>query len=386
MKPFATSARGIYLGISIVGALLAGVGDRVFATCGPFTDTASDAFCPFVLEIFTLGITTGTTATTYSPGDGVTRLQMAAFLSRTVDAVLRRGRARTMLERGAPASLGITTVGTQPRFCVSDGADIWVANTLSNQISRVRSSDGKLLETWTGAPFNYAAVVAPQGLVFVSQGSPSQIFQIIPSQPAGSVTTVVSDLGDSSSHGIAFDGARFWTCNAGSVSIVTPAASPPWTVTTVTTGFNRPEGALFDGSNIWITDVLGNTLLKLGAGAVVLQTVTLGTNPEFPVFDGTNLWVPVSGINTMAVVRASSGAILAMLTGNGMNDPLTAAFDGERVLVTNVFGDQVSLWKAADFTPLGAFPTGSGTKPIGACSDGANFWVTLLNVNQIARF
>jgi len=41
-------------------------------------------FCPFVLEIFYLGITTGTTPTTYDPSSTVTRLQMAAFLSRTV--------------------------------------------------------------------------------------------------------------------------------------------------------------------------------------------------------------------------------------------------------------------------------------------------------------
>ena len=50
------------------------------ATCGPFTDAAADAFCPFVLEILTLGITTGTTATTFDPTSDVTRLRMAAFL------------------------------------------------------------------------------------------------------------------------------------------------------------------------------------------------------------------------------------------------------------------------------------------------------------------
>ena len=65
-------------------ALLGGAAGGVLGTCGPFTDAAADAFCPFVLEIFYLGITTGTTATTYDPGANVSRLQMAAFLSRTV--------------------------------------------------------------------------------------------------------------------------------------------------------------------------------------------------------------------------------------------------------------------------------------------------------------
>jgi hypothetical protein len=65
---------------------------------------------------------------------------------------------------------------------------------------------------------------------------------------------------------------------------------------------------------------------------------------------------------------------------------VAAAFDGERVLVTNYIGNAVSLWKAADLTPLGSVPTGDSTLPAGACSDGVNFWITLLNSGQLARF
>ena len=49
-------------------------------------------------------------------------------------------------------------------------------------------------------------------------------------------------------------------------------------------------------------------------------------------------------------------------------------------------GDSVSLWKAASLTPLGTFATGDGTIPIGACSDGLNFWITLSGSNMLARF
>ena len=76
-------------------------------------------------------------------------------------------------------------------------------------------------------------------------------------------------------------------------------------------------------------------------------------------------------------MRASSGAVLQTLTGNGLNALLAAAFDGQRVLVTNPGGDSVSLWKAADLTPIGSFSTGASTGPLGACSDGVNFWITL---------
>ena len=76
-------------------------------------------------------------------------------------------------------------------------------------------------------------------------------------------------------------------------------------------------------------------------------------------------------------MRASNGAVLATLTGNGLDFPVDASFDGQRVLVTNNTGHSVSLWKAADLTPIGSFSTGPATAPVAACSDGINFWITL---------
>jgi hypothetical protein len=78
--------------------------------------------------------------------------------------------------------------------------------------------------------------------------------------------------------------------------------------------------------------------------------------------------------------------VLATLTGNGLNTPTTTAFDGERILVTNVSNNSVSLWKAADLTPLGNISTGANTTPFGACSDGLNFWIILNNTGKLARF
>ena len=371
-------------------ALFAGASGALLGTCGPFTDTSADAFCPFVLEVFTLGITTGTTATTYDPTSNVTRLQMAAFLSRTVDGVLKRGNRRAALDQFWTSQdstvLGLTTVGGAPRFVRSDGAQLWVANSSSNTVSRVRAEDAKVLETWTGATGAFGVLVAMGRVFLTGYTSPGNLYQIDPSDPAGSVTTLASNLGNTP-RGIAYNGSRIWTANGGgSVSIVSPGASPPWTVTTVTTGFTQPFGALYDGANVWVTDLTSGTLLKLDASGAILQTVTVGANPAFPIFDGSNIWVPNIGPNSVSVVRASDGAVLATLTGNGLTTPTSAAFDGQRILVTNsVTGDSVSLWKAADLSPLGSFGTGTGTNPQEACSDGINFWITL-NTARLARF
>ena len=96
-------------------AIVSGAGSALLGVCGPFNDVAPDAFCPYVLEAFTAAITTGVTATTYDPNDAVSRLQMAAFLSRTVDATLKRSSRRTAMNQlWNPQSafvLHLTTVG-----------------------------------------------------------------------------------------------------------------------------------------------------------------------------------------------------------------------------------------------------------------------------------
>ena len=374
------------LALFLAGSVLAGAGSALLGLCGPFTDVADDVFCPFVLEIFYLGITNGTSATTYDPASDVSRLQMAAFLSRTVDGVLRRGGRRAALDQFWTTQnttvLGLTTVGLSPNLAACDGADIWVANADDNTVSRVRASDGRLLETWTGANVAYA-VLSAMGKVFVTgPDSPSKLYRIDPAQPAGAVTVVSSSIG-ASPFDIAFDGARIWTANGGSsVSIVTPGAAIPWTVTTVTTGFGLQQGILWDGANIWTTRGAPAAILKLDASGAILQTVTL-PDPRHPIFDGSNIWVPNGTSASISVVRPSTGTILATLTANGLSQPVAGAFDGQRLLVTDV-GGNVSLWKAADLTPIGVFPL--STSPFGACTDGIAFWLTFPVTNKLARF
>jgi len=377
MKPIHSSPRGLAF-LSIALAALVGGVSGALGLCGPFTDTAGDAFCPFVLEIFYLGITTGATATTYDPAGNVSRLQMAAFLSRSVDGVLKRSSRRAALRQfWVPQHsdfLGVSGTGADPQLVESDGADVWVASYTDGWIQRYRGSDGSLLGTWTGAS-SAAGILVAQGRVFITgYRTPGFLFMLDPQAPPSQVTTISSVLPNLPA-GIAYDGARIWTANgSGSVSIVTPIDGQPWTVTTVTTGFTEPRGALYDGANVWVTDRTVGTLLKLNAAGGILQTVTVGSEPYYPVFDGVNIWVPNGDAHSISVIRASSGAVLTTLTGNGLNDPVVAAFDGERVLVTNNGGGSVSLWKAADLTTIGTFPVHPG--PVGACSDGINFWIT----------
>jgi hypothetical protein len=356
----------------------------------PFTDVMGNIFFCSIGEAFFSGLTNGTTPTTYSPNDFVPRDQMAAFTTRTQDSALRRGSRRAALGQwDTPPTLpltGRTTVGGFPFLVASDGADVWVAD-FGGDVKRVRASDGTVLGTWTGAA-NAWGVLVRRGRVYVT-GSTNPIghlYVIDPSMAPGAVTTLSSLL--SQPQGIATDGTFIWTANAGgSVSKVDPDSGA---ATNITVGFNLPGDILFDGANLWVTDDGDNKLKKLdsnGLGTVV-QSVSVGVGPGFPVFDGSNIWVPNISDNSITVVRARDGMVLATLTGNGLNQPTQAAFDGQRILVTNgaLGANSVSMWKASDLTPIGNVSTGANTHPYGVCSDGINFWITLQGINQLARF
>src|SRR5436853_1474198 len=106
----------------------------------PFTDVASSPFFCQIAEAFFSGLTNGTSATTYSPHDPVTREQMAAFVTRTRDSALRQGSRRAALNQWASPSFSedaMTTVGFVPQVVQSDGLDLWVANNGDGTVSRV---------------------------------------------------------------------------------------------------------------------------------------------------------------------------------------------------------------------------------------------------------
>ena len=366
------------------------------ATCGgqtltlPFTDVAGSPFLCQIAAAYFSGLTNGTSSTTFSPGSDVTREQMAAFMTRTQDSALKRGSRRAALNQWWTTTphydLGLgTTLAGSPVAVQSDGLDLWTANN-DGTASRIRASDGKLLETWTFPSVGSARdVLIAMGRVFVT-GNDGSLNMIDPSQPPGTATKVVAGIGGGP-YLMTSDGDRIWLVRADTVYIITPAAAAPWQVNTVS-GFNSLGGILYDGRNVWVTNEQGSigSLYKLGANANVIQTVSVGTSPSSPVFDGTNIWVPNLFNGSVTVVRQSTGVVIATLSGNGLDGPCAGAFDGERILIANRFGPSVSLWKAADLTPIGSFPMPVGTTPLDACSDGLNFWITLTGISKLGRF
>jgi YVTN family beta-propeller protein len=359
----------------------------------PYTDVSAvgAAFCPGIMEAYVTGVSRGTTPTTFSPNSTVTRVAMTTFLQRSLDQGLIRASRRAALNQwwtpqntNALQKINVGGVGGIPLYCAADGENIWTSTF--NLLHEVRASTGELLGTWVGA-INPEGVAIANGLVyFAGHNSPGTLYVIDPTQPPPTVTTAANSLGDNPI-GIAFDGTNLWTANFGPPGSVSIIDAGTYSVTNVTTGFTFPQGILYDGAHIWVTDGAG-TLLKLDAAGAILQTVTVGTLPQFPVFDGTNIWVPNENSNSITVVQASTGNVLATISAdvnNKLSGPTTASFDGERILVTNQGNNSVTVFKAADLSLLANVPTGGAFPPTGACSDGVNFWVGIA-VGQLLRF
>jgi DNA-binding beta-propeller fold protein YncE len=358
----------------------------------PYTDVSGVGapFCPGIMEAYVTGVTKGTTPTTFSPNETVTRVQMTTFLQRSLDQGLTRANRRAALNQwwttrsiGAARSLPI---GGTPQFCASDGEVVWTTNL--SQVVGFRTN-GSIIGEWSGAISGEGLVVAGGSLYIAGETVPGTVYVLNTANGPGPVGIVSTSLGNNPI-GIAFDGQDIWTANngpPGSVSFF-PVESP-LLVTTVSTGFSAPWGIVYDGANIWVTDPGLNELLKLDSSGNILQAVSVGSSPTAPAFDGANIWVPNSFGDSLTVVQASTGNIVATISKNATNQlsgPISATFDGERVLVTNFDGDSVTVFKAADLSVINVVQTGTLTNGFGACSDGINFWVDLNGSGDLLRF
>ena len=375
---------------------------RVIADCAsfalPFTDLGSTGFCAQIAEAYYTGLANGTSATTYSPADKVTREQMAAFVTRTLDKSLSRGSRRAAMQQFwtlAPhwdIDIGATPVGDFPSSIAPDGTDVWVGAN-DGTITRVRGSDGAVLDTWTTGQTGDCAVLAVMGKVFVS--ADGTLYSI---DPTHDHTTAPTQLAAANmALALAFDGSKIWSANdEAGIEIFTPGASTPWSHVNFQGSSpdpaqppSLPTGIVWDGANMWTPDRNDGTLKKLSTdGSTTVQNVDLGglgTSTGGIVFDGTNLWVPTAnGSNySVHVVRASTGAVVRILTGNGLASPFGIAFDGRRVLVANG-NSTVSLFDATSLSAIGNIPTGLAVGAV--ASDGLNFWLGLPLADEIGRF
>src|SRR5271169_785807 len=114
----------VALGFGIAGVTIAPA--QAQQMCGgvdypfPYTDVSGVgvAFCPGIMEAYVTGVSKGTTPTTFSPNETVTRVQMTTFLQRSLDQGLVRTSRRAALNQWSTpqnaTSMQAITVGGAP--------------------------------------------------------------------------------------------------------------------------------------------------------------------------------------------------------------------------------------------------------------------------------
>jgi hypothetical protein len=220
-----------------------------------------------------------------------------------------------------------TTVGFNPRGIAFDGAHVWVSNNGGDTVSKVRSSDGEVVGTYSS--------------------------------------------GGGSPWGIAYDGTNIWVVNNGTNTVSKMRARDGSTIGTYTLGGTYPVGVTYDGTHIWVVVNGLNSVAKLNVNGTILGTYPVGLNPYQLAFDGANIWVANAGNGTVSKIRASDGASQGTFSTGGT--AFGVVFDGANIWVSNYTGQTVTKLKASDGSLVGNFPVNNGPGDI--AFDGANIWV-----------
>lgn len=235
--------------------------------------------------------------------------------------------------------LATVTVGAQPKGSMAfDGTHVWVTNTGANTVSRIRASDG-VVSTFPAGP-------GPHGVAFDGRdvwvanfdgGSVSRL-----SGPNGYVMATYP-VGPQP-NGVAFDGSDIWVSRPGAVSRLSRDTGA---VAASYTGAFDPYGLIADGSfwsgGVWFADNGGSTVRHLRNDASLASSYTVGSRPLALALVGPVLWVTNAGSATVTKLRVSDGAVLSTTAVPGT--PYGVAFDGESTWVTDHAGHAVTRFR-----------------------------------------
>ncbi|HKF01753.1 MAG TPA: hypothetical protein VKB49_05545 [Candidatus Sulfotelmatobacter sp.] len=277
-----------------------------------------------------------------------------------------------------------------PQGVVSDGPHIWIACRDANSIQEFNADDGRPLRTITDS----LDLANPENLVFdgrniwISNGSTSRGRLTKVRATDGTILTTYA-VG-SGPFGMVFDGVSVWVANYASNNLSKVNASTGRVTNGITlTGCRTPDALGFDGYHIWVSCVNDATVQMLDLSGGYLQTVKVGSHPYNFAFDGSNIWVVNVTGNSVTKISATS-------TCSCPNPPCVVgtyavgaypqgvASDSKYVWVSNLYENSVTKLLARDG---GLVETVIGlSSPSFIASDGKNMWVTQGPANQVSKF
>jgi hypothetical protein len=181
--------------------------------------------------------------------------------------------------------------------------------------------------------------------------------------------------------GVIFDGAYIWVVNHGNNNVVKVQPSDGSIIGNFAVG-QGPKFIAFDGTNIWVTNEDTNNVTKLRVSDGMVQgTFAVGSAPEGLAFDGSSVWVANSEDDTVTKLRASDGTVLGTFSVG--DEPYGVGFDGVSIWVANENSNNVSKLSPKSGSLQGTFNV--GLAPYAVAFDGANIWVANTLSNNVSK-
>lgn len=328
------------------------------------------------------GLAANTYLQTNGNGSGLTNLNGANITNNTISAAALA--ADTFPNNQNRSRLGQmrwdllvqrVTVGSLPRGAAFDGANIWVANSNNNNVTKLRASDGATLGTFAVGTSPYSIVFDGTN-IWVANLSSNGVTKL-----RASDGVVLNQFGMSAPAALAFDGVNIWAVSSNANQVVRRRASDLADMGFFAVGAN-PSAIVFDGVNIWVPNNGNNNVTKLRASdGSLLGTFPVGSGPQGIAYDGGSIWVTNNSSANVTKLRASDGALLGTYAvGTG---PLGIAFDGSNIWVANVGSNTVSKLRPTDGALLETLPV--GLAPQRMAYDGASMWVTSRDDNTVTK-
>lgn len=257
-----------------------------------------------------------------------------------------------------------------------DGENIWIANTNSDRLSKLRASDGVLLDTILVGDAPLFPVYDGEH-IWVTNSNAGTVSKVrIRDSTVMGPFTVGSDP-----QGIAFDGEFIWTANQVSGDVTKLRASDG--VAEFTTPYlgTSPVDVAFDGQTIWVSLLGDDEVKKLDQDGTVLATTQVGNEPRSLEFDGTHMWVANRQENNVMKLRLSDGVVVDTIPVAG--GPAGLLFDGASMWVTSTDSGTVTKLRASD----GAFLASELVPNVGRgiAFDGSSVWVTNASAGTVRK-
>ena len=271
-----------------------------------------------------------------------------------------------------PAPALTIAVGENPWGISSDGLHVWVANSSSDTVTELNSSDGSIVQIRDGGS-------DPRGIS--SDGDHVWVVNDGVAELNALDGSLIQNIQTSGGLGVSSDGTHVWVANQVS-GVIELNASDGSLVQNINVGFLHTNYVSSDGTHVWVTSDTDNTVTELNASdGSLVRTISVNV-PQGVASDGTHVWVASWNYHTVTELNASDGALVRTIpVGYG---PEGVSSDGTHVWVTNYLDNTVTEINASNGLVVQTIIVGNS--PQAVSSDGTHVWVTNYLSNTVTEF